>query len=77
MYIKRIFLKNIRCFNGNGNGVRLRYFLIFLAALDQILFQQLYDKVPRDVNSWFPRHNGRIPRKGRRSIPKYLSLTPF
>ena len=48
------------------NGVRFRYFFILLLGPPTKLFSnQLYDKVPRKVNSWFPRQNGRLPRKER------------
>ncbi len=48
------------------DGVRLRYFFILLLRPSTTFFSnQLYDKVPREVNSWLPRHNGRLPKKGR------------
>jgi hypothetical protein len=36
------------------------------ATLAHILFCQLYYKVPQEVNPWFPRQNGRLPRNGQR-----------
>jgi hypothetical protein len=49
-----------------GNGVRLRYFVILLLRPWTAFFSgQLYDKVPREVNSWLPRHSRRLPKKGR------------
>jgi hypothetical protein len=47
-----------------GQPALFRYF--GFAPLDHILFCQLYYKAPQEVNPWFPRHNGRLPRKGRR-----------
>ena len=49
------------------NGVRLRYFFILLLRPPTKFFSnQLYDKVPREVNSCLPRQNGRLPKKRRR-----------
>jgi hypothetical protein len=48
------------------DGVRLRYFVILLLRPWTAFFSnQLYDKVRRELNSWLPRHNGRLPKKGR------------
>ena len=64
-----------------GNGDRLRYFFILLLRPPTKFFSnQLYDKVPREVNSCLPRQNGDYPERGGESIPKYLeylSLTPL
>jgi len=48
-----------------GNGVRLRYFLIFRAALDRILFQPI--KSAPEYELLFSCHRGRLPIKGRRN----------
>ena len=39
--------------------------ILLLRPWTAFFSNQLYDKVPREVNSWLPRHNGRLPKKGR------------
>jgi LmbE family N-acetylglucosaminyl deacetylase len=40
-----------------GKGEMGSDFVIFFS-------NELHDKVPREVNSWLPPHNGRLPKKG-------------
>jgi hypothetical protein len=48
------------------NGGRLRYFFILLLRPSTTFFSnRLYDKVAQELNSWVPRYNGRLPKKGR------------
>jgi hypothetical protein len=61
-----------------GNGVSFRFFFILLLRPSNTFFSnQLYDKVPRELNSWFPHHTYGSPRNGRRAIHKYPNLLPF
>ena len=53
------------------NGVRLRYFFILLLRPPTRFFStQLYDKVPREVNSWFLAITADYPERGGQPIPK-------
>jgi hypothetical protein len=41
-------------------------FVIWLLRTSTPFFSnQLYDKAPHEMNSWFPRYNGRLPKKAR------------
>lgn len=59
------------------NGVTHYFFILFFQPPTTFFSKQRYHKVPRKVNSCFSRRSGRLAKRGRQSITKYLSLTPY
>ncbi len=58
--------------------LRLLYFFILLLRPSTIFFfNQLYDKVPREVSSWFFTITADYPKRGGEPIPIFQILNPF